>query len=433
MLELSSWFIIGVVYNIVFCCIYSRLNKKNEIKFNFFFIFLAAVTYCLSLPYKLKTISLLFKFTFTTIMLKKTYNDKLSKTIITTFLIYIIFSIGEMLFAITFVGLLGVNQEYIQTNLFGIIETNLIILFISIIIIRIKFIKEKLLNIIKWYTNKKVINNIILIILGILMIFLFILNNYRKINSIENFILLNIFFIGVVVFIIEFFVEKTNNAKLITKYDQLLDYVNAYGKLIDEKTKNQHEFRNQLILIKEMLGNRNKKVIKYIDEQLEIEESNIDYDWINKLKNIPDEGLSGLIYYKVREMVKENIKIYIEINKNVNKNKIKKYIEQNLNDISKIVCIYLDNAREASVLSDKKYIILEIDGNNSKFNFHVSNTYKGSIDVNRIGLKGYSSKGRGRGMGLAIVNDILDTHSEIFQKREFNGIYYVQHVSFIYK
>ena len=106
-----------------------------------------------------------------------------------------------------------------------------------------------------------------------------------------------------------YLVERTNNTKLAMEYDQLLDYVKTYEEVIEEKSKNQHEYNNQLILIREMLGNRNKKVREYIDQILSIENEQSKDNWLNKIKNIPNGGLKGLIHYKIVEMQKKKIKL----------------------------------------------------------------------------------------------------------------------------
>lgn len=433
MLEWVSWFVIGFIYNIVFCYIYAKLNKKSKVSINIILCLLVATIYCISLPFKMKAFTILLKFIFTTFLLKKTYRDDISKSLITTFLIYVIFSIGEMIFAILFVGILNLNQEFIQTNFIGILGTNIIILLLSILLIKIKFISQKISNIIEWYRSNEIVINIILIAFGIMIIFFFIFNNYRQVESKEVFLLVNLFFVGIIVFIIQLFIERTNNIELTTKYDQLLDYVKSYGEVIDDKSKKQHEYMNQLILIKEMLGNRNKKIIKYIDELLELEEEGNDYNWLNKLKNIPNLGLNGLIHYKVSEMVKNQINVYVDINENVDNRKLNKYLQDNLKDISRIICIYLDNAREAALESDNRYIVIEAECNKDKFEFCVSNTYKGNININKLDTKGYSNKGKGRGNGLSIIRDIIDRHNEISQYRELNGMFFVQKTGFQYK
>lgn len=436
MLELSSWFIIGIIYNYFYCYIYSRFNNKEKFKINktnILICLLISFLYCLVLTFETKEIMVIFKFILTMLLFKIVYNDNLSKLLINSFFIYVIFAIGEMFFAIIFVMLLNIDQTFVQTNFIGIIFANVSILVIVLILINFHFIEKNIVRIIEWYKNKKIVNNIILIFFGLIMMFFFIFYNYLKIESKEIFFINNAFFISVIIFIISFFKEKTDNARLSSEYDQLLDYVKTYEEVIEEKSKNQHEYNNQLILIREMLGNRNKKVREYIDQILSIENEQSKGNWLNKIKNIPNGGLKGLIHYKIVEMEKKKIKLYIDINENVDNKKINKYLTDNLNDISKIIGVYLDNAREAALKSKEKYIIIEAECNKDKLNFSISNTYKGGINLSKIDNAGYSKKGKNRGYGLSLVHDIISKRDDVEQYREFNGIYFVQHICLKYK
>lgn len=436
MLELSSWFIIGIIYNYFYCYIYSRFNNKEKFKINktnILICLLISFLYCLVLTLETKEIMVIFKFILTMLLFKIVYNDNLSKLLINSFFIYVIFAIGEMFFAIIFVMLLNIDQTFVQTNFIGIIFANVSILVIVLILINFHFIEKNIVRIIEWYKNKKIVNNIILIFFGLIMMFFFIFYNYLKIESKEIFFINNAFFISVIIFIISFFKEKTDNARLSSEYDQLLDYVKTYEEVIEEKSKNQHEYNNQLILIREMLGNRNKKVREYIDQILSIENEQSKSNWLNKIKNIPNGGLKGLIHYKIVEMQKKKIKLYIDINENVDNKKINKYLTDNLNDISKIIGVYLDNAREAALKSKEKYIIIEAECNKDKLNFSISNTYKGGINLSKIDNAGYSKKGKNRGYGLSLVHDIISKRDDVEQYREFNGIYFVQHICLKYK
>lgn len=436
MLELSSWFIIGIIYNYFYCYIYSRFNNKEKFKINktnILICLLISFLYCLVLTFETKENMVIFKFILTMLLFKIVYNDNLSKLLINSFFIYVIFAIGEMFFAIIFVMLLNIDQTFVQTNFIGIIFANVSILVIVLILINFHFIEKNIVRIIEWYKNKKIVNNIILIFFGLIMMFFFIFYNYLKIESKEIFFINNAFFISVIIFIISFFKEKTDNARLSSEYDQLLDYVKTYEEVIEEKSKNQHEYNNQLILIREMLGNRNKKVREYIDQILSIENEQSKGNWLNKIKNIPNGGLKGLIHYKIVEMEKKKIKLYIDINENVDNKKINKYLTDNLNDISKIIGVYLDNAREAALKSKEKYIIIEAECNKDKLNFSISNTYKGGINLSKIDNAGYSKKGKNRGYGLSLVHDIISKRDDVEQYREFNGIYFVQHICLKYK
>ena len=58
--------------------------------------------------------------------------------------------------------------------------------------------------------------------------------------------------------------------------------------------------------------------------------------------------------------------------------------------------------------------------------FSLSNNYKDKINISEVDMKGYTTKGFGHGYGLSLVKDILSKNDVLTQKRELNGIYFVQ-------
>lgn len=435
MLELSSKLLVNSFFVLVFTLLYGKyVSKKLKIDIKVVFLIFLAILLITTMSFKInKLAELSFKYITLLFLFKILYKESFSKTIICTFLMYIMLIFGELLFSIIVVLILQIDQDFLKQTIEGYLFSNFLILFFMIILANNKKISKILNEIIDWYINKQVFYAAFLTTLGMIITCYLLYKNYLKIKSVSSFTLTSIFLFGILVFIVGFFKEKTNNSKLISEYDQLLDYVKTYEEVIEEKSKNQHEYNNQLILIREMLGTRNKKVKEYIDQILSIENEQSKGNWLNKIKNIPNGGLKGLIHYKIVEMEKKKIKLYIDINENVNNKKTNKYLRENLNDISKIIGVYLDNAREAALKSKEKYIIIEAECNKDKLNFSISNTYKGGINLSKIDNAGYSKKGKSRGYGLSLVHDIINRRNDVEQYREFNGIYFVQHVCLKYK
>lgn len=435
MLELSSKLLVNSFFVLVFTLLYGKyVSKKLKIDIKVVFLIFLAILLITTMSFKInKLAELSFKYITLLFLFKILYKESFSKTIICTFLMYIMLIFGELLFSIIVVLILQIDQDFLKQTIEGYLFSNFLILFFMIILANNKKISKILNEIIDWYINKQVFYAAFLTTLGMIITCYLLYKNYLKIKSVSSFTLTSIFLFGILVFIVGFFKEKTNNSKLISEYDQLLDYVKTYEEVIEEKSKNQHEYNNQLILIREMLGTRNKKVKEYIDQILSIENEQSKGNWLNKIKNIPNGGLKGLIHYKIVEMEKKKIKLYIDINENVNNKKTNKYLRDNLNDISKIIGVYLDNAREAALKSKEKYIIIEAECNKDKLNFSISNTYKGGINLSKIDNAGYSKKGKSRGYGLSLVHDIINRRNDVEQYREFNGIYFVQHVCLKYK
>ena len=95
-------------------------------------------------------------------------------------------------------------------------------------------------------------------------------------------------------------------------------------------------------------------------------------------------------------------------------------------DITLIIGVYIDNAIQAAKISKEKYIVLDIDYDNKSIVFSFSNTYSGTIDLNKLDDIKYTTKGIGHGYGLVIVKETLEKNNSLDQCREINGKYYVQ-------
>ena len=225
---------------------------------------------------------------------------------------------------------------------------------------------------------------------------------------------------------INYFKEKSNNYRIINEYDLLLNYVKKYEIIIEEKSKSQHEFKNQLTLLKGLVSRSNKKAIKYINDLNDELTDNNDLELLKKLKYLPNGGLKGLIYYKIEEMYEKNINVFVDISKEFKNLDFNSKKEKDLKNISKVLGIYIDNAIDACIYSKEKYVIIEAYPESLEWVISISNTYTNKLDIAKIDQSGYSTKGEGRGYGLSLVKDILEHDDSLRHEHELNGIYFVQ-------
>ena len=82
-------------------------------------------------------------------------------------------------------------------------------------------------------------------------------------------------------------------------------------------------------------------------------------------------------------------------------------------NISKVLGVLIDNAIEGALDSSKKEISLDISKDNNYIVMTISNTYNKNIDINKIGKKGYTSKGKGHGFGLRLVKEIIKKNNKL--------------------
>lgn len=223
-------------------------------------------------------------------------------------------------------------------------------------------------------------------------------------------------------FIITFFRDKSNYITLNEKFESLYGYLENLESYVNAERLNIHEYKNQLSVIRSMSGN--KKVLNYIDSI--IKDTAIDTDWSEALRNLPSGGFKGLIYYKFIQANSKNLNITIDISKNC-----RSYFEQmsleEIKELSRLLGIYLDNAIEASEISSKKNITLEIY-KTKKVNIVISNSVDMDVDFKNFNKKGYTSKGAGRGHGLYLAKKIIDKNPNIDSEVNLVNSYYIQKI-----
>ncbi len=429
MLEVVSSLIISLITHILDCYVFSKLIKeKFKLNFkNWIIIILFSIIDCIVGVSYDNTIKLITTNLITFIIFKYVYNKSISKTLIGTLFTYIGYIVAELLFGLVFIQILGIKESFLLDNINGNIFTNIVIFIFYIVIYSIKAILNIVSKIIDWYDENKVINIIFTTIIAILLCYIFIFQiSYNKVTGLNELLISLIILVGTIIFIFGYFKEKSDNNRLNIEYDNLLEYSKTYEDEVVSKGKQQHEYRNQLIVLDDMIPKTNKKAKEYIRKIINSTEKELDKGWLVKLRGIPTGGIKGLIHFKIKKMIDNGIDVYVDVDKNLAKKKKWIYDNNVLEDISKIVGVYLDNAIEASMKTKDKQIIIEFTGDENIILFKLSNTYEGLIDFQHMDNERFSTKGKGRGYGLPLVKDIINKNNFLSQKREIDGKFFVQ-------
>lgn len=431
MLEIVSWFIIALFTHILDCYVFCKLIRK-EFRFDWkvlnVIIIFSVIDYMIGLNYTgyNRIFKSLVTNLITFLILKFSYNKPISKTLIATLFIYLGYAIAEAFFALIFI-LFKVNIKFFTKSI-GTPIINVGIFIVYLIIFRLNFVLKLIRNIMKWYDKNRMFNLIFTTIISIVLCYSIIYSIIFDSNKgYSNFFILFILF-GIIYFVCGYFNQKSGNNKLTIEYGQLLEYVKTYEDEVVDKSKKQHEYKNQLIIIDNLIPKTNKKAKEYLGNILNDVDDVTDNDWLIKLKNLPSGGIKGLIHFKIKKMMSKKISVFVYIDKDVSKKENWKNLEKNLEDISRILGVYLDNAIEAAEKASDKQIVIEFVNEKDNIRFSLSNSYNGCIKFDEIDKEGYSTKGKGRGVGLALVNEIIAGNSLLKQTREINGKFFVQNL-----
>lgn len=428
MLEIISGFILSILTYLVDCYAFSRIigeKYKLNIKTGIL-ILLASVINCYFQQHYSMEIRMIVTNLELIILLKFIYNKSIVKILIATLLIVCCYTVAEVLYVVLTVLLLRIDQAIILETIVGNFISNIAILIFALGIFQIRKLVKLFQNIINWYKDNHFINTVVLVIIASITILALLYPISVNSYSLHETLLFITFLICTIIFVTGFLTEKSKNDELSTEYDYLLEYVKVYEKDLNEKSKKQHEYKNQLILLKDMV--KTKKAINYIDSLLNEGAVKENAELLNSLKYLPTGGLKGLIYFKINKIQYENVEIHINIVQKLSDKKLWKSCIEQLNDVSKIVGIFLDNAIEALEKEKEKYLILDIDYEDNQIIFSFSNTCTQRIDFSKMEQEGYSTKGKNHGYGLPLVRDIVDRNSLLETRKEMNGKFFVQHL-----
>ena len=339
----------------------------------------------------------------------------LVKSFYFAFITEILVFIFEIVLSILFVSVFNYNlQSYNSFSLSMLIFTILNGLSVYLIS-RVKAVQKLIISF--YDTIKKKQYAFLYVIAIITLMILMIMFNKSNLKRDLSFYINAGMIVFVFMTLIYIFYKDLQNNKLENNYNEMMEYVSKYEAIINDQGKKNHEYNNQLMVIRGYINNP-KKLEEYLDLIAEEHKCGQNYT-IRQLSNFPDGGIKGLIYHKLSKMEENKIKYYLYIDKDSKNIFEEKFDIKTYQDITKLLGVFLDNAIEASLEADKKEIEIDIKNSDGSIIITISNTFNKNVDVKQVGKKGFTTKGVGHGYGLSIVKDISKHNKNI---ETFNDI-----------
>lgn len=385
---------VGIIIN-------SQIKQKYE--FNKCKLFLLMILYSvLSLLIIPNQFRLVYFFSITALTLYFVFKIKDIKVVLYSFNMEVIMSVSEIVIALLLV-LIGIDSESIINNNYYNIITNILIASFAVGISYIPVVRKLMKNIEKQVDkNRKFTKNLFIILI---IVYLVVLKNGFEFLLKSNYYINILFIMGIVAILTIIMKNELKYEQLEEENKQMLNHVTKYEKIITDQGKANHEFKNQLMVIRGYAQMNSPKLIDYVDSLTQDANKTHSSFLISQLNKFPDGGIKGLLYYKLSIIEEQKLNYQISVEKGVKTSLI------NLNtdvykNITKVLGVIFDNAIDASSKSKDKKIIIDVFKEKGFINFNISNTYKGKIDISKVGT-GYTSKGSGHGYGLKLVNDII--------------------------
>jgi two-component system sensor histidine kinase AgrC len=214
-------------------------------------------------------------------------------------------------------------------------------------------------------------------------------------------------------FLIYLYVSSNNQKQLLEQqkkeYEQLIEYTGIIEELYDNIRNQKHDFLNVLFSIKGYVDNgqieefkeyyRNSVLKEYAEKQPK--------QFVSSLNLIKHAGIKGILSYKLSHAVSLGIKVCLNIF-----TPIEFRVVDSL-DLCRIIGILIDNAVEASCESTGKELHIGLESDSAMTSVIISNTYLKEPDLSQMYKRGYSSRGKNRGVGLYNVENILSRYPSV--------------------
>lgn len=403
------------------------LLDEKKIKFNIKNILIFIITICIYsligyyLDGTLKTLMLCVLYV---IFFKYMFDTSYFISIILSLTNIVIMIVPDTIVVLFIIGVLKIPPETFYNvyscTIYPTLAVN--ILFIAITFIFKRWLR-KIVSI-KVSNKLEIISCYTLTLVSIIIIFYNAYNNIEVIS--RNLFISSAIMVVFTLILYKLVRQKVENISLIDKYDKLLEFIKKYEREIDIEKMLRHETKNQLITIRDkILNNDTYKIEGYINSII-VEHVAFNEEKYSKFQFLPANGINGLFYYKSMEAEAKGLKLSINVSKAVEKSNLSKLSIDEFKQLGRLIGIYLDNAIDASKKTKNKQMGIEIYMRGKDVEFIISNSFEGELDLESIGNKKYTTKGKDHGYGLMLAKKILNSYSCFEAARTVRGGIYSQ-------
>ncbi len=347
------------------------------------------------------------------------FKKKIIQTIVSTMYGQFILVFADAIFIALCILLFNGDMSYVKDNLFDTFLANIFVAIIYLLICNNLFIINFYHKIV-FLTNKIRMKNIILVCVILIISVNFLTSVVYFYLKPVYVIIVNCILLFVYSFIIYRAINEKNNSMIVkAQNDSLMSSLHQYEDMVDRQRVDNHENKNQLLIIKNMIKKKDKDVVKYIDTIVKDQKED-DEALYTRVMTIPSGGLQGIIYQKMLVMKDEHIKFSLDVGRGVRDFELDKLSMDDNYRLCKIVGVFLDNAIEESRKINDKCIMISLYVDDDNLVIEVSNRFEGKIDIDKLDESGYTTKGDGHGYGLSLVKKILSETDKFENVRSIN-------------
>ena len=338
------------------------------------------------------------------------FKQGILKTLISSFIVFAVTSVAEIMWVILLAVLSKLNMQEMMDRYSLQLVTNIGITFFMVIIIHIKVFLNKFRELVGTIYLRKKLGTIIWSLCSITCLSLLFYYIYFQVTPI-NALLICLFLIGCYTCL---------PLILFKEYNTTIKNLNDYERMLDIQRMKNHENDNNLSAIRGMIDPQNKEAINFIDSLRNKDKQN-SKDISLKTKDIPSGGLQGIISQKILLMEQKKYHYNLEVSKEVKKLKLKELDVNDIKDMCTITGVFIDNAIQAVQKYKKRLVGIYLYKEDNYLVITISNNFKGNLDIQKFEERGYTTKEQGHGYGLSLVKEILNKNHNIINIKCFNG------------
>lgn len=200
--------------------------------------------------------------------------------------------------------------------------------------------------------------------------------------------------------------------KLLQKEQALMqDYTKKMENFYDEFRVFRHDYKNILSTLRCYIDTKDYSGLEqYFHEKIlpASEEISSDNFVIGKLHLIGVPALKSILYSKLIRSLNLGLSLTLELTESLDE------VPLDPLPLSRILGILLDNAMEAAVQTEEKYLVITIITADEYVLFSISNSTPSlTVPVTKLYEKGYTTKEQHDGLGLYTVRNMVDSYRHV--------------------
>lgn len=224
--------------------------------------------------------------------------------------------------------------------------------------------------------------------------------------------------------IIKAHMEKVDIEMRQDSYNRLQEYTNQIENMYSSLRSFKHDYSNIMLSMSGYIEANDMEGLRdYFDKEILPLSKNITKNTahINQLINIKTTELKSIISSKLLYAIELNINVSIEVTDEVTS------IPMDTLDLCRVIGIFLDNAIEATLETDRPTIRFALINLDTEYIFIISNTFlEKGIPYATLSKPNVSTKGVNRGIGLYNAHEIIAKYNHVFLDTEIKNKSFVQ-------